>query len=393
MNLPKYLDDVKSLYDQNKDIEEIGSILEVKPETVKRYIRKINDFEKENIIKKVENKEKTIDEINELQDYKEQTKYWRNQYNKVVSQSSLESKLVSLLDKNIEKYPYIPLNENYKRNNDTKEILHLMLSDWHIGENISSEELLGMNEYNIDIVRERAQKIYTSACKVLDKMKGYEYETIHINILGDMISGIIHEELIANGINVTEQIIFGAEIVSDIIHKFALKFPKLIVTGVIGNHGRTKKKPYFKEKYNNFDYIFYKFIECKCENLKNVSFNFPKSAFAIIKNFNYNFLLMHGDGINSFNGIPWYGIKRMDMNMSQLMSTQANFYPHYILMGHFHTTNSLEKMGGEILMNGSLKGTDEYCVNKMFVGGTPSQTMFSVHPENGITWRLTLNCK
>jgi hypothetical protein len=29
----------------------------------------------------------------------------------------------------------------------------------------------------------------------------------------------------------------------------------------------------------------------------------------------------------------------------------------------------------------------------MFVGGTPSQTMFSVHPENGITWKLTLNCK
>jgi predicted transcriptional regulator len=75
LNLPKYLEDVKRLYDQNKDIEEIGSILGVKPETVRRYIYKINNFEKENIIKKIENKEKTINEINELQDYKEQTKY------------------------------------------------------------------------------------------------------------------------------------------------------------------------------------------------------------------------------------------------------------------------------------------------------------------------------
>lgn len=94
---------------------------------------------------------------------------------------------------------------------------------------------------------------------------------------------------------------------------------------------------------------------------------------------------MHGDGIQSFGGIPHYGIKRMDSNFSQALVTQKNIYPNYICMGHYHTTNSLEKMGGEIIMNGSLKGTDEFSLGKMFVGGNPSQLLFSMHPEHGIT--------
>lgn len=383
------LKNVQVLRNEGKTKEEISEILNISESTAKRYLSKVKEYERE-----YEDTEKDIDieEISEIENYKAQVKYWKTQYNKVISQSSLESKLISLLDTNLEKYPYIPLKEK-SHSDTTKEILHLNLSDWHIGENVSSEELFGMNEYNIDIIKDRAQNLYNSVCNILSKMQGYEYDTIHVNILGDMVSGIIHEELIANGINITEQIIFGAEIISDIIFKISQKIPNVVVTGVIGNHGRMKKKPYYKEKYNNFDFILYKFIETKCENLKNVSFTFPKSFFAIIENWDWNLLLMHGDGINSFGGIPHYGIKRMDSNMSQVMTTQLNKYPNYILMGHYHTSNSLEKMGGEIIMNGSLKGSDEFSLGRMFVGGNPSQLLFSLHPEHGITWRFTLNCK
>jgi hypothetical protein len=151
------------------------------------------------------------------------------------------------------------------------------------------------------------------------------------------------------------------------------------------------QKPTFKNRYNNFDYLMYKYIEIKFENVPSVKVNVPKSPFIVKTIQDWNFLLLHGDGIKGFAGIPYYGMRRMDSQMSQLLVTQKDTYPHYICIGHFHDANSLSKIGGRIIMNGSVKGADGFSIGKMFTASEPSQTIFSVHPDHGITWSFNLH--
>jgi hypothetical protein len=209
-------------------------------------------------------------------------------------------------------------------------------------------------------------------------------------IVSHNCSGMIHDELL-QGTTVTDQVIILSEILSEMIKKWSRVYEEIDVCGVIGNHGRLTKKPYFKNKYNNFDYLCMKMIEARCENLENVVFQLPKSPFMIKQIFDKNFLLMHGDGIKGSMGIPFYGLKRMDSNMSQALVVGKDIYPSHICMGHFHTQNSMDKMGGKIIMGGSLKGTDPFCLGAMFVSGEPKQKCFSVHKENGVTWEMDIN--
>ena len=323
---------------------------------------------------------------------KQQVAYWKKLYNNLKTTSEFEEEVIRIFSETIEAYKPINQLANVKapKSSGNPEELVLLLSDFHAGEEVNSTEMLGMNEYNMDIMIERVKKIYSALDSILNKMSGYVYKKINIFALGDMVSGIIHEELL-QGTCTVDQVVTTADILAEMIYKLSQRFVEVEFIGVVGNHGRFNKAPNFKKKYNNFDYLLYKMIEAKCCNLTNVVFNIPKAGIAAKTIFNWNFLLMHGDGINSFGGIPFYGIRRADAQLSQLLVTKKDFYPHYICMGHYHTTNVMEKIGGRIIMNGTLKGGDEYALGKMFTGGDPKQLLMSIHHKHGISWEMSLN--
>jgi hypothetical protein len=222
-------------------------------------------------------------------------------------------------------------------------------------------------------------------------MTGYNYNKLHIFGLGDFVSGNIHDELNYEGIPITDQTILVGELISELIHKWSSRFKEIELTGITGNHGRTTKKPEYKRGWSGWDYMALKWIEIKCENLNNVTFNIPKSLFALQTIYKWNFLIFHGQNIKSYMGIPHYGIQRTNANLTQTLAYEKNFYPHYMVLGHFHNPNILAKIGGNIIINGSIKGTDEYAYGKMFVSGKPSQKLLSVHKDRGITWSMDID--
>ena len=150
------------------------------------------------------------------------------------------------------------------------------------------------------------------------------------------------------------------------------------------------KQVKFKKKWDNFDYLVYKIQEQLCSAMDNVHFQVPKSAMAMVGIYDWNFLLRHGDGKSmSFAGIPFYGISRTDAKLTQVLALEGR-YPHYHCMGHYHTQNTLEKVGGKVLLNGSLVGTSEYSWNAMYGAADAKQKLFSVHPDRGVTWEMDL---
>lgn len=317
--------------------------------------------------------------------------YWKAKYRDSVKQNALENRVLSTFNEHIA--AYVPTAKKITAGDcktKSKETMVLLIGDVHAGEEVRSEEIMDLNAYDIDIMARRLDHVTETVLKQQKLMAGFSYDKIQVFLLGDLVSGIIHEELMRGSV-MCEQVIQLADKLAQMFKSLAAEFKVVEVTGVVGNHGRFKKKPYFHQRYDNFDFLVMKMTEMACSGDKNILFDIPKSIFVTKAIYDWNFLLMHGDNIKSFGGIPFYALKRADANLTQILTSQKNLYPHYTILGHFHTNANFDKIGGEIIMNGSLKGTDPYSLGSMTVSGAPKQLLFSVHPSNGITWRMNID--
>jgi hypothetical protein len=62
----------------------------------------------------------------------------------------------------------------------------------------------------------------------------------------------------------------------------------------------------------------------------------------------------------------------------------------YFHNGHFHTANAVEQ--GRIIVNGSVKGVDEYSLKAFGGGQPPVQVLSTFHPKKGLTDVSFLDC-
>jgi len=275
-----------------------------------------------------------------------------------------------------------------------KESAVLIGSCFHIGERINLEQMGGLNEYNFDIFIRRFQRLVdTTITFTTGNMSNHKFEELHIFLTGDMVSGDIHQKQEGtNVLNIIEQANVGALIVAQGILDLAKEFPRVVVTCVVGNHGRTQDKPYWKNKQQvNYDYVFYTNLALILKNQKNIKFNIPMSFWAGISVQGHNFHISHGDTIKSWGGIPFYGIKRERAGWVEISAYQKKFF-RYFVRSHFHHYGNLQNTLGEDIMNGSLKGGDEYAIG-FPAFSDPIQLLFGVHQKYGKSWQLAINTK
>jgi len=149
-------------------------------------------------------------------------------------------------------------------------------------------------------------------------------------------------------------------------------------------------KPQFKQKAtNNMSYVTYSMANALLRGHKNV---FPYLAPGIkhIQPVNgVNFLIEHGDTVRAWMGIPAYGMERergreAAKRMQAMMDEARGFENYkkdigfdYVSCGHWHVPGVVS---GNILINGSLTGTDEFdhgCGRH----APPAQVSFLIHPK------------
>lgn len=264
----------------------------------------------------------------------------------------------------------------------------LMLSDWHGGEVVVPSQINNVNEYNVKIMRERATTLIDSAVHLLQiidpKMR---YPGIVLPLGGDMVSGNIHEELTAtNEIQSMPAVLELYEILASIISRVADIFGKVFVPCVGGNHGRNTKKTWHKDRNStSFDWLIYQFLARHFAHDKRVTFYIPQSTGAYYKIYNHRYWLVHGDGFRGGDGmIGCLGpIIRGD---HKLRSRNAQIDQPYdtMILGHFHQYLH----HGRVIVNGSLKGYDEYAFDEGFGFEQPQQALWLTHPKYGITYRM-----
>ena len=269
----------------------------------------------------------------------------------------------------------------------------LFLSDLHWGEVVHPSQINGVNEYNLRVAKRRLHYTVDTAVHLLRILdKGMDYPGIVVPLGGDMISGNIHEELTAsNEINSMPAVLdLYGELVAA-IGRLADEFGAVLLPCVTGNHGRDTRKIWGKDRHHtSFDWLLYRFLAKHFESDKRVTFFVPDSSDALFRIFGTRFNLTHGDQFRGGDSIigPLGPLTRG--NQKKQARNQAVDLEYDVMMcGHWHQYIHLSRL----IVNGSLKGYDEYAYQNNFGFEHPQQALFVVHPRHGITYRMPVNCE
>lgn len=264
----------------------------------------------------------------------------------------------------------------------------LFLSDLHWGEVVDPSQIGGVNEYNLEIAQKRMRTVVEHAVDLLKHhMVNPDYPGIVLALGGDCLSGRIHDELISTNemeIMPTFVDLFGVMIW--VIDTLADQFGKVFCPCVTGNHGRDTKKIYAKGRnFTNFDWLLYVMLERYFKRDKRVSFFIPNGPDALYKVFSHRYLLTHGDQARGGDGVIGVlgPIVRTDYKKRSKQSQIKQEYDT-LLCGHFHQLIQLRKL----IVNGSLKGYDEYANSENFPFEEPQQALWITHPQHGITFSM-----
>lgn len=264
----------------------------------------------------------------------------------------------------------------------------LMLSDWHGGERVFASQVNGVNEYSVAVMRARAKTLVDSTIHLLQIINPkMDYPGIVLVLGGDMISGNIHDELTAtNELNSMPAVLEMFEILTGIIGTMADTFGRVFVPCVGGNHGRDTHKIWNKDRHHtSFDWLLYQFLARRFKDDKRITFYIPDSTGAYYKIFNHAYWLVHGDGFRGGDGmIGCLGPILRGDHKTRSRNAQIDQSYDTMLMGHWHQYIH----HGRVIVNGSLKGYDEYAFNNGFGFEVPQQALWLTHPTHGITFRM-----
>jgi predicted phosphodiesterase len=266
----------------------------------------------------------------------------------------------------------------------------LLLSDAHFGEIVDREEMCGINEYNMTIAAKRIQFLVDGIFENLDPFK---VKKLHIFMLGDFTSGNIHDELReTNSPNIVDCTFMGSSILAQAVCELATKYDINII-GVPGNHGRMTKKKTYKQAYVNWDYVMYRALEKDLRGQENVKTSFNHSIFRITEVQGQRFLILHGDNIRGWAGIPWYGIERATKKLAEILQSQREKPFDHICLGHFHSGGLINRTNGKVFVNPSIIGGDEYSLGALFSVAEPQQTLMLVNKKKGIQYEMPISLK
>ena len=287
-----------------------------------------------------------------------------------------------------------PKAPEWLNNSGSKDYHHgipgLFLSDLHVGEVVNPKEVFGVNEYNSNIAMERIRRVADSTINLTHNiMKDPKYNGIVLKLGGDNVNGIIHEELqIGSDSMMMEQIMHVVDILHSVILKFIKIYGRVYVVGVPGNHGRTTRRPYAKfYAATNCDWIIYQILErTLIAHIAqgNVQFNCPPARDVTYKVAGRRFRLTHGDqfrggdGMIGFLGPVTRGTKKKQSMALSLPTNDEHF--ETLEMGHFHSLH----MTQNLIVNGSIKGYDEYAMANNFAYEPPQQALTFTHHKYGI---------
>lgn len=232
----------------------------------------------------------------------------------------------------------------------------LMLSDWHYGAICDSQ----WNYYDTSVAKERAEQIINKTIKYILNM-GITDLVVEIN--GDMVEGAINVgNRVASEESVVEQIINVSKLLAKCISTLKPYVKSLKVVTTLGNHGRlTARKKDQADERENFEMLIPEFLRLTLGDdipiITSQGLDFVKYEFddKII-------CLSHGHHDKATSAID---------NMIRVYKV----VPDEIHLGHWHHMSDLNDSNIHVVVNGSIKGVDDFGLKATRCTTQPSQNL------------------
>jgi len=261
-------------------------------------------------------------------------------------------------------------------------------SDWHWGEVVFPDQVNGVNEFNIEVAHARARRLVERTIRLLkNHVVNPDYPGIVVNLGGDMLSGDIHEELKeSNEMPLLPALLDLFGVLVWAIEQLAEAFGFVYMPCVTGNHGRMSRKPQAKNRnFTNFDWLLYNLLAKHFAGDKRIQFYIPDGPDALYQVYGHKYLLTHGDQFRGGDGMIG-AIGPITRGNQKKLARNSSVNREYdtMLLGHWHQYMPLHRT----LVNGSLKGYDEYANSNNFGFEPPIQALWLTHPEHGVIMHL-----
>lgn len=255
----------------------------------------------------------------------------------------------------------------------------VLASDWHYEELVESDTVSGLNRFNLRVADSRIQKFFVGVAKLVKvKQNWIRVEDLVLALLGDFISGHIHEELMENCQLPPIRALIAVQdrIAGGIRYLLQNTDANIIIPCHSGNHGRTTKKIRFAtERGNSFEYYMY-------HQLANHFMGEPRVRFVISQGYHSylrigkDFVIRfhHGHAIRYQGGVGGIFIPAR----KALQQWDKGVACDLDCFGHFHQS---KYDTGNFMCNGSLIGYNAYALSIKADYEVPSQSFFLVNHQ------------
>lgn len=320
-------------------------------------------------------KELTDDMLATLQDkkneeYKERVRLQdaRREYNKELRAEARYENLVDILHDmlgDISQEDFEPYGSKHLHiNNKNEKTAILMLSDWHYGALCDSQ----WNYYNTEIAEKRVEQLTDKVIKYILNMS---ITDLVVEVNGDMIEGLISiSGRVSSEESAVEQIIGVSKLLIKCINSFKPYVKSLKVVTTLGNHGRlVSDKKQQGYEHENFEMLIPEFLRMGLD--KDIQIITSQGLdFVQYECDNKIICLSHGhhDKVNSAIN-----------NMTKVYK----IVPDEVHLGHYHHMSDLNDSNIHVVVNGGLKGIDDFGLKSTRCITKPSQNLI-VYGEDRI---------
>lgn len=305
--------------------------------------------------------------VTELRDYWNAIRADKREEARVNSLKNVILSLVSELDGLNKVTPY----KGIIKDKDKEAIL--LFSDLHIGVKYDS----GYNKYNDAIATKRLSKLVTDTKRYCEL---HQINTLHILNLGDMIQGIIHTNarMYAQYDAIT-QTMKASELIAQFVNELSSAAPEVTYRSCVDNHARLISKKNENIENENLYRIIDWYVE---ERLKDTKVKFMKD--------NIDPSLGKFDLKNGKKVMFAHGHLDPSNKVFQNFIGVTQEFIDYGLVAHKHSFKSKEYQNMNIIVNGSIVGTEQYA-NSIRAYSKPSQALLVFDGDNLIMHKIDLS--
>lgn len=257
----------------------------------------------------------------------------------------------------------------------------IVASDWHIEEEVIPSTVNFVNEFNLSIARKRVDAFADNSVKLLDMFgKTIPIKNLVIALLGDFISGHIHDELkeICQLAPVSAAVEAKNNLISAIEHIWRnTDLDHITIICKVGNHGRITDRPNHSTELGNslelfiYDAINAHFSQPQYEGKIEVRVDDAYHSYLTVYGFTIRF--HHGHNLKYQGGVGGLYIpvhKAIDQWNKAIHADLDVF-------GHWHQYISSK----QFVCNGSLIGFNPYAISIKAGYEKPQQAFFMIDQQ------------